>query len=203
MRVMLLRHALTEGNLRGQYIGSSDMPLCEAGCGLANSIPPRSDVRRVYTSSLVRTMQTARVLYPNAQITPCEGLNEIDFGAFEQKGWRDLEYDPAYRAWVDSGCESACLGGERKADFTKRCVEAFLPIVSKAAASGADELHCVVHGGTIMAILSELAEPVRGYFEWPANFCGGYLLEYDGADTGGRPLRLIEAIRPREGSEKP
>ncbi len=200
MRVILLRHAQTAGNLLGQYIGRSDMPLCEIGRQLAESIPPRADVKKVYTSGLKRSIQTASVMYPNAEAAVCKGLNEMDFGSFEQKSWRDLQHDAAYRAWVDSGCEAPCPGGESKAVFTKRCVDAFSQIVKKAAFSGAAQLHCVVHGGTIMAILSALATPARRYFEWTAGFCGGYLLEYGGDASGGRPLRLIETIRPKEGS---
>ncbi len=194
MRVVLLRHAQTAESLPGQYIGSSDAPLCEAGRRLAESRPPCPAVRRVYTSRLQRSAETARILYPNAEIIRCAGLNEMDFGRFEQKSWRDLEEDADYRAWVDSGCEAPCPGGEDKAAFTRRCVKAFWPIARKEAAAGAAELHCVLHGGSIMAILSELAEPRRDYFSWTAGFCGGYVLEY--AEAGGRPLRLLDEITP-------
>jgi alpha-ribazole phosphatase len=29
--IYLLRHGMTEGNKKGQYIGSTDIPLCEEG----------------------------------------------------------------------------------------------------------------------------------------------------------------------------
>ena len=31
LRLHLLRHGLTQGNLDGLYIGHTDLPLCEAG----------------------------------------------------------------------------------------------------------------------------------------------------------------------------
>ena len=201
MRVTLLRHAPSRGNLLGQYIGSSDVGLCREGRQLAESVAPRAEVQRVYTSGLRRSLQTAAILYPGAEAIACKDFDEMNFGRFEEKTWRDLEQDACYRAWVEAGCETACPGGESKAGFTERCVHSFRAVADHEAASGAQELHCVVHGGTIMAILSELALPMRDYFDWPSDFCGGYLLEYNSACARERALQLLAAIRPKEKGE--
>lgn len=34
MRVVLIRHSKTGGNLKGRYIGTTDEPLCEEGIRL-------------------------------------------------------------------------------------------------------------------------------------------------------------------------
>ena len=34
MRVVLIRHSKTAGNLKGRYIGTTDEPLCEEGIRL-------------------------------------------------------------------------------------------------------------------------------------------------------------------------
>lgn len=202
MNITLLRHAETASNLLGQYIGSTDQSIEVAGRARAAALTPRTDIKKVYTSSLKRTQETASLLYPTARIVPCAGLDEMDFGSFEQKSWQDLKDDNAYRAWVDSNCETACPGGESKDSFTRRSVETFLHLLAKESEAGAGELHLVVHGGTIMALLSTLAEPVRPYFEWKADYCGGYLLEpianYDTADETARILLLKEVIRPKQ-----
>ncbi|MFR7736011.1 MAG: histidine phosphatase family protein [Eggerthella lenta] len=40
---------------------------------------------RVITSGMARTDQTARILFPNAELMACPGLREMDFGDFEAK----------------------------------------------------------------------------------------------------------------------
>lgn len=197
MRIILLRHAETEGNLLKRYVGSSDEDLSLAGLERAHVLSAHNEISTVYTSTRKRTQQTAHILYPQAQLVPCPGLDEMDFGLFEQKHWQDLEHDAAYQRWVDSGCELACPKGESKSDFTKRCVESFLPLLAHEASLGASDLHLVVHGGTIMALLSELATPVLPYFEWKADFCGGYEFEYLDSNSNDRPLKLLRAIRPK------
>lgn len=192
MEVILRRHAPTAGNLRKAYLGRTDEPLSNQGEALARQLEADPAVAHVLVSPLQRTRQTAAILYPSAVQRPIPGLVEMDFGAFEGKNWEDLSEDAAYRTWVDAGCTPACPGGESRDGFIRRCVEAFLPLLTKVEASGAPALHAVLHGGTLMALLSQLALPRRDYWDWGAAFCGGYRLRTTG-DTDA-PLRLEEAI---------
>ena len=66
-------------------------------------------------TSLQRTRQTAEVLFPDAELVVADGLKEMDFGVFEGRNYREMEHDPQYRAWVETGCEGRCPGGESKA----------------------------------------------------------------------------------------
>lgn len=200
MIITLLRHAQTTGNVQKQYIGHTDLPLNEEGMALARRIAKNNEVKTVHTSALVRTVQTAHILYPEAEIIEHAGLNEMHFGRFEGQHWRELSEDRAYQAWLDSGCALACPDGESKKTFTQRCVDTFNAIVTAAAEREESELHVVVHGGTIMAIMSELATPLQEYFAWTTDFCGGYLLEWQTAPQDkARPLQLIQSIRPKDG----
>lgn len=195
MEVWIRRHAPTGGNLLSQYIGSTDQSLSPEGEAVARRATALPEVERVHTSRLLRTRMTAGILYPNAEVVPCAGLDEMNFGSFEGRCWRDLEDDDAYRKWLDFGCESRCPGGEDKEGFSRRCREAFSAILADEFARGAAALHLVVHGGTIMSVLGGLAEPEREYFSWRAGFCGGYLLACDDP-SAARPLRLLESILP-------
>lgn len=197
MRVTLLRHSQTQDNLLGRY-PRRDAPLCPQGRDLARQLPPRPDVSRVHTSTLVRTVETAEILYAHAAIHRHPGLRELDFGEWEGKSWQDLEQDPRYRQWVDRLCQPPCPGGESQEEMTRRCVRAFLEVLAEEAAQDAGEVHLVVHGGTIMAVLSQLAQPQRPYFDWHPAPCGGYLLEY--APGQPRPLAVLAPIRPKEGA---
>ena len=200
MKICIRRHAPTEGNLLSQYIGRTDQPLSREGEATARRAGPHGGVERIHTSRLLRTRMTAEILYPDAEIMPCAGLDEMDFGRFEGRGWRELEGDDAYREWLDSGCEAPCPGGEDKEGFSRRCRDAFAAILADEFARGEPELHLVVHGGTIMAVLSAFAEPEREYFSWRAGFCGGYLLECPDP-AAERPLRLVDMISPPQNAD--
>lgn len=191
MLIRLIRHAPTGGNLRKQYIGSTDQPLSSEGVRLASSKEPFPGEERVYTSGLIRTVKTARLLFPGAQILKDPGLREMDFGIFEGKSSQDLENSAEYAAWLDTSCEGRCPGGEDKPGFINRCVSAFLGIFGRELLTGASSLNLVVHGGTIMAVMSELAEPELPYFDWSPGFCGGYLLEGSEKSSRGGALKLL------------
>jgi len=174
MRIVMLRHGLTQTNLKKQYIGRIDDPLCAEGIDALSKNKPDESVLKVYTSGKIRTKQTARILYPNAEIIQCGDLDEIDFGDFEGKSYADLVNNPDYVQWLESGCSRTCPNGEDKKHFTDRCVRTFLDIVQIETAP----LYFVVHGGTIMAILSALSATQRDYFSWSVPCGTGYELEY-------------------------
>ena len=202
MRITLQRHAPTEGNLSRRYVGVTDEPLCEQGITLARLREPDASVMRVYTSKLRRTQQTARLLYPKARILRVADLGEMDFGLFEGRSANEMEHDSAYRSWVEGGCVGTCPEGEDMASFSKRCVDAAWEIIASAAERGSESEVFVVHGGTIMAIMAELAVPIKELFDWHVGYCGGFVVEYDDAGIephhrtpGSRPLRLLDSIR--------
>ena len=114
MRIYLIRHGKTEGNALNRYIGSTDSPLCAEGIEKTRLAGGSAELKSVIVTPLIRTQQTARILFPNAEQRICYGLREIDFGDFENRSATDMEHDEAYRKWVDSGCVDACPNGEGK-----------------------------------------------------------------------------------------
>ena len=81
--IYVIRHGQTELNSRGVLQGRSDRPLNETGIAQARAAAERlRDIRfdRVYTSPLVRAVQTAQILAPD--ITPVidARLIEMDYG---------------------------------------------------------------------------------------------------------------------------
>lgn len=173
MRAILIRHGKTAGNLVGRYIGRTDEPLCEAGRAEAERAKPDPTVRQVFVSPMKRAKETAAILFPNAVLLEIYDLREMDFGAFEGRSADEMEHDPAYRAWVDGMCVDACPGGESPAEFTARVVAAF----SKTVGTAEGDPVFVVHGGVIMALLSELCTPKRAFYEWHVPNLGGVSVE--------------------------
>ena len=63
MKVVLIRHSKTAGNLLGRYIGTTDEPLCEEGIRLLeNRSYPAAEL--VYVSPMKRCRETAALIYP-------------------------------------------------------------------------------------------------------------------------------------------
>lgn len=185
--ILLLRHGKTPGNALRQYIGRTDEALSPEGRAALSELH-YTPAEVVYISPMQRCRETAALLFPAARLQTVENLREMDFGHFEGRSYLDMENDAEYRAWVDSGCEAPIPGGERKDDFTERCCAAFLQVM---AADSTDRSVFVVHGGTIMAILSRFGRPARSYYEWAAANGHGFRLCWD---LDSRTLQVMEEV---------
>lgn len=195
MRIDLVRHGMTQGNEERRYVGgSTDEPLSERGLALLRGLPEDTEVQRVYASTLRRTVQTARILFPEAGVVPVRDLREMEFGSFEGKNADELFDDLSYRAWVDGGCTGKCPDGESLGGFSSRCVRSFVDQVRKEELFESRRAVFVVHGGTIMAILSALADPAIAYFDAAVPPGGRWVCEWDDG-------RLVDARRCVEGVE--
>ena len=164
MIVDLIRHGMTEYNETNRYQGLRDIPLSELGKRQLH----RADImmEAVYVSPLSRARQTARILFPEAELIPVEGLQEMDFGVFEGHNYMEMEYEPNYRDWVEGGCVGRCPGGESMKEFQERTCRVFKMLVENALRRGDERLVIVAHGGTQRAALERFALPHKSYFEW-------------------------------------
>lgn len=197
MLVYLLRHGLTAYNAEKRYQGQRDIPLSAAG--LAQLRRADVDPKVVYISTLQRTEQTARVLFPEAKLIAVDGLKEMNFGSFEGRNYVEMEHDPDYLAWVAANCESRCPDGERKDQFSQRICTAFAALVDQALTDGEPMLVILAHGGTQMAALERFALPHRDYYEWCGPNAGGFVLDArDWADK--RVLHLVKTVQYTKGA---
>ena len=84
----IIRHGKTEMNAKMLMRGRSDHPLNEAGIAQAEEAAERFAemgvrIDKVYTSPLVRALQTAKKIAPDAELTVDERLIEMDYGPYE------------------------------------------------------------------------------------------------------------------------
>lgn len=194
MNLYLIRHGKTEHNQNKAYQGKTDSPLSEEG---------KAELRRaddaapdqVFVTKYRRTAETASILFPGVPQIVVPGLEEMDFGDFEGRSYLDMEDDPDYRAWVDSGCTLPIPNGESLDGFTARVCEALGTLVESCIAKGENDLVIVAHGGTEMAIMSSFAVPKQEYFSsLTPNGCG-YLLEVSAKTWhDNRELRFIKQV---------
>lgn len=186
MKVTFIRHGMTYGNTLHQYIGATDQPLCEEGKAELSLIRKEAlwkEAEQVFVSPMKRARETAELLFPEADQTVVEDLREMNFGVFEERSYIDMEKDQVYQDWVAGFCEGPVPEGELKADFTERCCRAFSEIIDNVS----EDCVFVVHGGTIMAVLSRFGKPERGYYEWYVKNGHGFVCEWD-----GESLQILE-----------
>lgn len=175
MKINLIRHGATAGNLEKRYIGRTNEPLCPEGISdLKASYLPSPGT--LICSPMKRCLETGRILYPDVQPLIFPELRECDFGSFEGKNYMELTGDPYYQKWIDSGGALPFPGGESPAEFRTRCCSGVLRAVAENPS--AESLTFIVHGGTIMAVMERFAVPRRGYYDWQCANGKGYSAEY-------------------------
>ena len=190
-KILLLRHGATKGNLEKRYIGSTDEPLLPESILRIKEQAPclrnffRADAAAgggavgltVYISPMRRCRETAELVFPGAALATVENFRECNFGAFEYMNYAELNGNPDYQRFVDSGGESGFPGGETKKAFSERVCRAFEKLDS------AEDAALVVHGGTIMAVLDRFSDPHRDYYSWQVSCGSGFIGEWNGVSV--------------------
>ena len=201
----MLRHGKTAYNHNGCYLGKTDAPLTETGrqeiLKFAGKLAlPTVDICVV--SPLIRCVQTAELIWPDCRKLPVKEFEEIDFGLWEGKNYRDLSGDPKYQYWIDHNGEPPFPGGESRSDFILRVYRGYERMLKLFGGEAPEEagpfwgthpvkagdereqiktLGMVVHGGTIMALLSTLLG--GDYYAYQVPCCCGFSFWLNLADS--------------------
>ena len=199
MRLILIRHGMTKGNRERRYIGQrTDEPLCEEGIrGLRERCALYPAVEKVYTSPMMRSIQTAEILYPELPRRILEELAETDFGRFEGRNAKELALDPCYQMWIDSGGALRFPGGESPEETAARAKNALEQILRECRTEQTGAAAVVTHGGPIMAIMHDFTgEPA---YSFHAGNGEGYILTISGNTM--TEYQKIGALQERVRSE--
>lgn len=153
-RIYLMRHAAVAYFEDGRPLHPDGVPLTEEGREQARAAAEAlAGIRfdRVITSGLPRTVETARIVAPEAELESWPELREIEGGRLADIPEDDLERT-FVEAWRDVVPEDArFLGGESIGSLLDRVI----PAVARLRAAGDwDVLLAVLHGGVNRAILS-------------------------------------------------
>lgn len=176
--LVLIRHGATRANKEHRYLGKTDEPLSKEGEMQLEEykrlqLYPHIDF--LFASPMKRCMQTAKILYPELQPVPIKEWEEMDFGAFEGKNHVELQADKRYQAWIDSNGILPFPDGESREEFMTRCGKGFQRMREEAELEKKEgiKIGMVVHGGTIMALLSKYGK--GDYFDYQTANGKGYI----------------------------
>lgn len=95
MRLLLIRHAESEGNAEGRFQGQRDFPLSSKGVEqalrLAAALKERP-IDHIYASPLDRANHTARLVaeIKKMPVRSLSGVMEYDFGDFSGMSWAEI-----------------------------------------------------------------------------------------------------------------
>lgn len=180
MTLVLIRHGATKANKQHRYLGKTDEMLSEEGKQELFAYTKRQcypPVDMLFTSPMKRCIQTAEILYPDLQPLQIKDWTEMDFGAFEGKSYTELCRDIRYQAWIDSNGTLPFPGGESREDFILRCEKGFgqmqKEVLQIQKSRKINAIGAIVHGGTIMALLSRFYG--GDYFDYQLPNGNGYI----------------------------
>lgn len=194
--LILIRHGKTPSNAEHRYLGRTEEALSGEGIRELEAKKQKlcnRSVEKVFLSPMLRCRQTAALLYPEGEYIEIPEWVEMDFGIFEGKNYQDLSGNAKYQAWIDSNGTLPFPEGESREAFTERVKRGILEVCRSLAAyravrkepeasgfgsgsAGSGTVAAIVHGGTIMALLS--------------SYCGGDYFDYQVENGGGYRCRL-------------
>lgn len=170
MKIWLIRHFQTQGNLERRYIGRTDEPILQNQTGKIACCP-----EKIISSPMLRCRQTAERLFQREPDLLCEELREMDFGHFEGKNYEELKADPVYQRWLDSNGTIPFPEGEGRDAFCARSCLGFEQMMDRLMEWQCKEAAFVVHGGTIMAVLSAYCGSAGSFYDWQVKNGEGYV----------------------------
>ena len=179
MKLILLRHGLTEANEKRLYCGSTDIGLSEKGIDEllrkkeSRALPDITGFRAL-TSGMKRCEETLRVLYGEVAHSVDGDFREMDFGDFEMRSYGELRSDPAYLSWIDGDNEKNIAPNGESGDMMRGRV---LRGLGRIMNGGRDTL-LVTHGGVIAIIIAELfGSDIGNRYELQPPCGGGYIID--------------------------
>lgn len=193
MMLVLIRHGVTKANREHRYLGTTDEPLCGEGIRQLTEYQKLRlypEINCLFASPMRRCLQTAEILFPELSPVVIPEWKEIDFGIFEGKHHLELQEEKRYQAWLDSQGTLPFPEGESREEFLFRCDKGFRKMIEKIKEKKEENkvIGMMVHGGTIMALLSQYGQ--GEYFDYQAANGRGYVCTIKNWDRKPEVVKL-------------
>ena len=163
IKILLVRHGQSIGNIKCVFCGSKDYPLTEAGKSQVDItgeyIYKNYKLCALYASELTRAKQTLEKLskLSGLQINVNKAFNEIDGGLWEDETVPFIRehYPDDFKVWEENTGESRPTGGESFGEVLERAKKGLDEVAEKW--NGADGVVVIAtHGGVIRALTCAL-----------------------------------------------
>ncbi len=175
--IHFIRHGMTVEDNKGKYIGQTDVPLSKKGIDdliKYDTLYKYPGVGAVYTSPLLRCVQTCNILYPNIKPEVIRDFAECNFGEWEGKTAKELAGNPKFVQWLANSRDNAPENGESGAEFTRRICRAFEKLAGELMSSGKTEAAVITHAGVITTLMSVYGLPQAEAYKWKMDNGFGY-----------------------------
>jgi len=161
MKIFLIRHGETTGDVEDRYGGSYDDHLTDLGkeqlAATANNLVDK-DIEVIFVSSLIRAQESAEIISSKIEcpVEILNGLEERSYGVLG--GLTKAEALEKYPEVVEAHKDPLNTDpeGESYDDFKNRVLETFQKISQKEY----NTIAVVSHGGPIKQILAHLGESI-------------------------------------------
>ena len=207
--MVLIRHGITEGNQKRWFYGGVDIPLAKEGeeqlarLKAKGIYPELPEDAQFFTSGMLRTRQTLRILYDKTDSDAIPDLAEMRFGDFECQTYEELKEDEDFLEWMlDETGKKGPRGAEPRNHFRERVSAGLKTLIGKHRMKewshrhgGEDACSVVVcHGGVISAMMQEMFPGIAAnMFDWIPDPGLGYIVEMEEGEPMG--YQQIKEIR--------
>lgn len=156
--LIFIRHGQSIGNMRGEFLGHTDLDLSEKGYAqvkrTAEYIAKNYKPDKIYSSDLLRAYNTAKAVddLVCVGIVKNKNLREIYAGEWEGKTFSQLEkhYNKDYSVWLADIGNASCTGGETVSELQERV----LSEVKKIAEENNGKTIVIATHATVIRVLS-------------------------------------------------
>jgi len=156
LRLLLVRHGVTDWNTARRYQGQTDTPLNAEGRRQARLLARTlagETVDTLYASDLKRAMETAVILAETlgVHVESTKALREMRFGVLEGRTWAEAQAsDPEMLAAWLADRDTPPPGGETQTAFTARIAD-FLDTIRRE--HDGQTVLLTAHGGPLKEII--------------------------------------------------
>ncbi len=197
-KLILIRHGITEGNLKKWFYGSTDIPLTEEGTIELRRLKEKGcypivpDDTQFVISGLLRTKQTLNILYGDKDYIEVPEIKEMNFGDFECNSYEDIKENPDFDKWVwDKTGEVETKNGESRNQFSVRVWEGLKKVINlhrlkelSHRHSGKDAITVAVCHGGVISVMMEKMFPgeKKTMWDWIPDPGSGYIIDIKGGN---------------------
>ncbi len=157
MKIVMVRHGMSESNIKRILSGSNETPLSAEGRDELISLRdklnyPETDI--YISSPLSRCLDTFKAIYPEKSLKRTEDdFIEIYFGDYTGKSFDDVNLDEYFCEWF---LDKNIANGELYSDFNNRVFRGLTNVAKELQENKLDSATIVAHSTVIKVIVKHI-----------------------------------------------